>query len=1062
MHTVAQHGRQIVLMQKYMRRHLIRTKMRRKRRAGIGKVTKFKTCQRVMRGYLGRRRADARRQANHAADETADFGAGLYRNALVHERDRMIVRTMFSLQRDRARVDRRRLRQREVGSYGGAGGGNRSTDEESCRLAGPLVGVFRRFCDMPTKSDELGSMKFAKFCKTGCHNLVLDLQTARAQGFKTEKRALSRAAGGRFGHVRGTDIDLAHSKALADMADLEMELEAEKASSQRPSSRERKKRAGLDLDGFCRALIYVARSRYLDGHRPESRPGSRGGRGSSRPGSRGSKAGSSRPGSPDSRGGRSRPGTPNNRPKKPRGRSLERQNSRGRLSRPSSRGSNRGGGGGGGGSRSPSRPGTPSQFMASLSRPGSRQSERSFGHATEGEHDPDDPTYIRGHTDDEALVIRLCDEHVFGGPLPSEKKGAEQKKRRKKKKRKQKKTMVQSEEGDAGDARDSLRDAVAGALVEHFPSPSSGAVASAEKEEEEEKKEKEGVGGEEEEEEEYVEIIDEVDGAGGSSPTSPSSPSSRPSTPSNNNNKNNSPGSPHSPPGTPSRKTKKRRHSVLGKKKPTKHALSVSSQSRVALDAYCAARADWAANVVQRAIRGLFGRNLYSLAVRARANFIRDRERGRQATILQCRWRQRAAKRAMVERFRTVVIKYIDPVSTRPYWHNPTLSRATGGMTVWTKPRLLVEFGGDEYDVRKTVKLPFPDVEYSKQCDNCSDLVVSRWCYQCDEYYCATCSEELHHHGKKKAHDRFPFDVCIECEYQVASRRCNECSDTYCDTCFWRAHSKGNLKLHTWSPLVELCRFCTDPNTAVATRVDVQGALADGAQSGMFADAVDAGAQQQQQQQQQQQGLGDGNGGEDGDGEGGGEGGGAHPRLFPENDHMCLRCYNTSWYSQGYGSAALDFRVHAVEKEKQRIAAEKQSKADAEAKQRRVERDERRRVVALVTRLQANYRRRKTGHLWGARLMNHHADIVAKARFDKIEAQKEKWWYKVQDATDAAPVLESDTFAERKRKLVPRRLKEVQLRRMYPWMPESQSELCPLPPPHTHLPPTLLTPPTPP
>ena len=285
-------------------------------------------------GYLGRRKADRQRQLNHNFDEVKDYGAGLYRNALVHERDRMIVRTVFSLKRDRARIDRRRLRQREAGSYGSAGAGNRSTDEESFRLAGPLVDVFQRFCEMPTASDELGSMKFAKFCKAGCHNLVLDLAAARAQGFKTEKRALSRAAGGRFGYVRSTDIDLAHSKALADMADLEMELIEQKSSSQRPSSRERKKRAGLDLDGFCRALVYIARSRYLDGHRPESRPGSRNSR--TRPGSRESTG--SRPGSrPASRGNGSRPGTPSHNAdrKHKRGRSLERKNSWRTLKPPS-------------------------------------------------------------------------------------------------------------------------------------------------------------------------------------------------------------------------------------------------------------------------------------------------------------------------------------------------------------------------------------------------------------------------------------------------------------------------------------------------------------------------------------------------------------------------------------------------------------------------------------------------------------------------------------------------------------------------------------------------------
>ena len=414
--------RQVVLMQKYMRRHLIRTKMKRKRRAGFSKVTKFKMCQRVMRGYLGRQRFVQFKMRSHAMDEIKDYGAGLYRNAMVYERDRMIVRCFFTLERDRLRLDRRRLREREIEPYDdgtstSVAGTFRSTDTESCRLAGSLQAVFQHFCDMPQKGSELGSMKFAKFCKVGCHNLLFDFEAARQAGMKEERALRS----GRFGFVRGTAVDLAFSKALGDMADLEVELAQQKASSQRPSSRERQKKNSLDFDGFCRALVYVARARYLDGHRPESRPGSRGRPGSrsgSRPGSRG---GGSRP---SSRSG-SRPTTPN------RGRPKSRERRRSSSKSPSRPGS--AAGKGKAKDSSGRRPSSP--FMESLSRPSSRQSQRSDTSSVDHGSHHDDPTLYRAHTDDEALILRLCDDHIFGGPLP--KIGGSKKKRKRKKKKKQ-------------------------------------------------------------------------------------------------------------------------------------------------------------------------------------------------------------------------------------------------------------------------------------------------------------------------------------------------------------------------------------------------------------------------------------------------------------------------------------------------------------------------------------------------------------------------------------------------------------------------------------------------
>jgi hypothetical protein len=206
-----------------------------------------------MRGYLGRQRFTLFRMKSHERDEIKDYGAGLYRNALVHEQDRMIVRTVFTLERDRERMDRRRIRERESETFNddGVAGSFKSTDEESFRLAGPLLAMFQHFCDMPQKTSELGSMKFAKFCKVGCHKLIFDHAAAAAAGVKEEKAFRS----GKFGAVRGTSVDLAHSKALADMADLEMELVTQSSNSQRPSSRERKKKSSLGFDGFCRALV---------------------------------------------------------------------------------------------------------------------------------------------------------------------------------------------------------------------------------------------------------------------------------------------------------------------------------------------------------------------------------------------------------------------------------------------------------------------------------------------------------------------------------------------------------------------------------------------------------------------------------------------------------------------------------------------------------------------------------------------------------------------------------------------------------------------------------------
>jgi len=230
----------------------------------------------------------------------------------------------------------------------------------------------------------------------------------------------------------------------------------------------------------------------------------------------------------------------------------------------------------------------------------------------------------------------------------------------------------------------------------------------------------------------------------------------------------------------------------------------------------------------------------------------------------------------------------------------------------------------------------------------------------------------------------------------------NACNDTYCDTCFWRCHNKGNLKLHTWKPLLDMCMYCEDQEKSIAVRVDVPGA----------------------RQYQTPFSL-------------------ELNQAPPLNDHMCNRCYNTSWYPNGYTSVPLEFTCYAVQKEQTRIQTEINMKLAEEAKKRRKEADDRRKIIKLVSRLQANYRRRKTGHVWGGRLKNLHVDLLIKKRMDKLKKYQKSWYYKVADTIDKAPPLEIDDDAELERKLLPRQMRRSDLLRLYPWMSTKQlNTLC--------------------
>ena len=196
----------------------------------------------------------------------------------------------------------------------------------------------------------------------------------------------------------------------------------------------------------------------------------------------------------------------------------------------------------------------------------------------------------------------------------------------------------------------------------------------------------------------------------------------------------------------------------------------------------------------------------------------------------------------------------------------------------------------------------------------------------------------------------------------------------------------------------------------------------------------------------------------------------------PLNDNMCNRCYNTSWYTNGYTSTPLEFTCYAVDTEKQKIQDEINTKLQLELKKKREEADNRRKIIQLVSKLQANYRRKKTGHVWGGRLKNLHVELLIKKSklcehppavltqttnprhpkltfcchcffsyfpfcflgMDKLQQFKKSWYYKVSDAVDKAPVLESDSLVELQRKIIPRQITRSKLQRLYPWMSTKQ------------------------
>lgn len=97
-------------------------------------------------------------------------------------------------------------------------------------------------------------------------------------------------------------------------------------------------------------------------------------------------------------------------------------------------------------------------------------------------------------------------------------------------------------------------------------------------------------------------------------------------------------------------------------------------------------------------------------------------------------------------------------------------------------------------------------------CCDCSSLVATSHCEQCDEVFCANCFEQMHSKSqKKREHFWTSIEIlkeelggsgkdvyCIECDLRRASRLCNLCGDGFCDLCFIKTHERGKKQQHTW------------------------------------------------------------------------------------------------------------------------------------------------------------------------------------------------------------------------------------------------------------------------
>ena len=105
-------------------------------------------------------------------------------------------------------------------------------------------------------------------------------------------------------------------------------------------------------------------------------------------------------------------------------------------------------------------------------------------------------------------------------------------------------------------------------------------------------------------------------------------------------------------------------------------------------------------------------------------------------------------------------------------------------------------------------------------CSTCSVKKPQVYCAECEEFYCFACFDTLHKRGFRAGHRAIATDQangeimtiekCQECKDAMGSLNCKQCKNLFCVDCFIKCHAKGNRRNHTTfkSIVRPLCSRC--------------------------------------------------------------------------------------------------------------------------------------------------------------------------------------------------------------------------------------------------------------
>ena len=181
----------------------------------------------------------------------------------------------------------------------------------------------------------------------------------------------------------------------------------------------------------------------------------------------------------------------------------------------------------------------------------------------------------------------------------------------------------------------------------------------------------------------------------------------------------------------------------------------------------------------------------------------------RMVAKMQAMWRRKKARDFLCTLAMSVYTKTVDPESGVPFYTN----KLTGEM-MWEKPLSFGAKGDVEvgYELAQAVKVEQGPVK----CFRCKEAQAVKLCVQCAKPYCIPCHIDRHKKKGRELHEWLPVATCSECE-NPAVRQCTAegCGDAFCDGCWDLFHWRGPLARHAWEPVIPQCESC---NSARPTR----------------------------------------------------------------------------------------------------------------------------------------------------------------------------------------------------------------------------------------------------